>query len=805
MTRLFSAGYDSHNRLCRSGTTNMGEVLTPGPFSFFCSGWRFTLFWSPALRWFCGGDNEYGYLGQHYSPSGIKQLSPLPELDHVTPAWACGMQKGAMVLDTSGSVYAVGDLWMRRWTRITLPRPARFLSCASNRYAIIPNGPGILYWHDDHLWTQSLNVTFVDCAVGYSQFLAVSREGKLFSWGKGKTCGQRQRKWASPKPSEVPLDDGVQVARCFGGCNASFILDQHGDVWACGSNSNGELGLGQQRKTNRFLKVPGLQNLRVVHIAVAESACYFLTQDGKLYAAGDGDSGKLMMENRSTRKQPVECELIAKLKMPVSWMASGSASVMVQVGSARMLPHPILGVHTACVPYLVNLPGLQNGEIADIGYCAAARADSYFGESVLLKGQKKPWLFAGITMEGSAQFVDELGKIRFAPNVPPKVGFESESKGRSSNSYFLNGRMEAMRPFGLYAGETIRHLDLGAGRVIGVYGGKIWFEWSGEEGVSAGSPESLLELHQLVRLDTAVGRNVQMVEIGADTIPVQIDPCQLLEAYGLRVGDVVSTAQLTAVVIGEFSVRVVVHDFVKNEKSLVLPSQVELLRRETDCPVIITKRYFDRSLREVDVSCLAEDILKPGDRIYSEKGFGTVVGKSQGGIVLQFDCALRLNLDVVDYAGKLRLIRQVGEGLKWGMFMAGDIVEDTDRIRHVLVFKDGEFLLESGVSKQKAVPSSPSEFKLIARGNCPGERIAPILGSEAVFSVNTRDFKGWRVFPGDIVEVEEKTYSVTGLRNEYIWMNPCADGNPIVISPQAFLDPEIVRIVARVDDIQLSL
>jgi hypothetical protein len=548
--------------------------------------------------------------------------------------------------------------------------------------------------------------------------------------------------------------------------------------------------------------------LRVVHIAIAESACYFLTQDGRLFSAGDGDNGKLLMENRNSRKQPTQCELIAKLGAPVSWMSAGSSSVMVQIGAWRMLPHPILGVRPAGVPFLVNLPGRRGEEMVDIGYQAAAKMDLCFGEEVRIKGKDRPWRFVGVTMDGSAEFVDEDGLLHLEQVMPEREAVDPVAtvKGRSLNTYILRKDAETLRPFGVYVGEEIVHLDLGTGIVRGAYGGHVFIEWDGEEGVSAAAPKSVLHMYRVIRVTNAIGRTVQNIEVGGITsLPVQIDPCPVLARYGFLVNDFVTAAEITGIVIGEFSVHAVVRDLLTEKASLVLPSQIELRRRMADGPVIVSRRYFDRSVREVDVSYLPDDELRPSDRVLSEKGFATVLGKCGRGLLVQLDSALRLNIGAVDYGGKCRLIRRIDrDSPRWSTFLPGDILADPDGVRYLLTYTDGNFFMESAGAR-RPVPTTAEGIRLVARADCHAERDAPILGAQAVFSVNMRDFRGLRVCPGDVTEVDGERYSVIGIRNAYIWMEPVEGGNPFVLAQQAFLDPDIVKIISRVDDMGIDL
>lgn len=80
-------------------------------------------------------------------------------------------------------------------------------------------------------------------SVGTSHMLALTRDGKVFSWGNGEygRCGNGKRKQMSPEPVELLTSKmAVSVAA---GSQHSLALTADGVVYAWGKNDAGQLGL----------------------------------------------------------------------------------------------------------------------------------------------------------------------------------------------------------------------------------------------------------------------------------------------------------------------------------------------------------------------------------------------------------------------------------------------------------------------------------------------------------------------------------------------------------------------------------
>ena len=59
---------------------------------------------------------------------------------------------------------------------------------------------------------------------------------------------------------------GKYVVKIAAGANHSLCLTKNCDVYCCGSNAKGQLGLGEEKAVTHWTHVVGLRGMRVVKI-----------------------------------------------------------------------------------------------------------------------------------------------------------------------------------------------------------------------------------------------------------------------------------------------------------------------------------------------------------------------------------------------------------------------------------------------------------------------------------------------------------------------------------------------------------
>ncbi len=95
-------------------------------------------------------------------------------------------------------------------------------------------------------------------------------------------------------------------------------LDNLGKVWAWGTNTSGELGLGKTSNLELPSQVPNLRN--IVDIAAGSGFSLALDKDGNVWAWGNNSKGQLGLGDKTDRLSPTKVKRLDR----VSGIAAGS-------------------------------------------------------------------------------------------------------------------------------------------------------------------------------------------------------------------------------------------------------------------------------------------------------------------------------------------------------------------------------------------------------------------------------------------------------------------------------------------------
>lgn len=107
-------------------------------------------------------------------------------------------------------------------------------------------------------------------------------------------------------PTFSPVLSSLKPIHIAGGSKSLFIVSQDGKLYACGEGTNGRLGLGHNNNVPTPRQVPIINQYVVKKVAVHSGGkhCLSLTLDGRLFSWGEGEDGKLGHGNRLTLDKP---------------------------------------------------------------------------------------------------------------------------------------------------------------------------------------------------------------------------------------------------------------------------------------------------------------------------------------------------------------------------------------------------------------------------------------------------------------------------------------------------------------------
>jgi hypothetical protein len=221
---------------------------------------------------------------------------------------------------------------------------------------------------------------------GFNHVLALSRFGEVYAWGSnsrgelgiGSTVNQLLPVRIAGLPADV-----VQVAARY---SSSAAVTSSGEVWTWGDNMEGELGNGSFG-FDKFVSHPArVENLPPIEmIAVGGSYMAALTRDGDLWVWGANQRGELGVGDGDVR-YPLPTRLT--LNGPVETVACGASHTIAVMKSGKVLAWGdnalgALGIgSTTNSPVPVEVSGLPGH-----GKPYASNSYSFYGMSPL-------WTFA---------------------------------------------------------------------------------------------------------------------------------------------------------------------------------------------------------------------------------------------------------------------------------------------------------------------------------------------------------------------------------------------------------------------------
>ncbi|KAL5006417.1 hypothetical protein ScPMuIL_015223 [Solemya velum] len=124
-------------------------------------------------------------------------------------------------------------------------------------------------------------------------------DSKLWTWG-ANSYGQLGQGHCDDK--SVPVGwtvRGFTVGRVVCGGGHSLIITENGQLWSCGSNSHGQLGLGMTENTSEFHKIDFPKAVCVDQVAAGWDFTLASTRTGELYGWGSNAYGQLGLGQHS--------------------------------------------------------------------------------------------------------------------------------------------------------------------------------------------------------------------------------------------------------------------------------------------------------------------------------------------------------------------------------------------------------------------------------------------------------------------------------------------------------------------------
>ena len=189
----------------------------------------------------------------------------------------------------NGDIYCWGYLY--KYATISAPvligsskyMIAISVKCGLTHYVVLTN-EGSVYVHECYNISSPIKMPIqgkvISISCGNFHYCALTEEGRVYGWGDHEFY---QLEVGRHVPRSDPISLSIFNVKNICCCDdMTFVITNDDELYACGKNINGELGLGHTQNVIKLTKVP-IQ--RVKHVAHDGKNTFILTND-KVYRSG---------------------------------------------------------------------------------------------------------------------------------------------------------------------------------------------------------------------------------------------------------------------------------------------------------------------------------------------------------------------------------------------------------------------------------------------------------------------------------------------------------------------------------------
>ena len=275
---LWSCGYNEYGQLGlgdKNNRTTFTQITTNGNNvkSIYCGGNHTFILKNDGTLWGCGYNDE-GQLGLGDKTNRTTFTQITTNTDNIKEIY-CGYSH-TIILKNDGT------LW----------------GCGNNGYGQLGLGDGSSRYTFTRITTNADNIKSVCC--GESHTIILKDDGTLWGCGNNK-FGQLGlgNKTNRTTFTQITTNAG-DIKSIHGGWEQTLILKNDGTLWGCGYNSFGSLGLGNSSHKNTFTRATiNADDIKSVYRGVYHTL--ILKNDGTLWDCGSNGNGELGLGDTSGR------------------------------------------------------------------------------------------------------------------------------------------------------------------------------------------------------------------------------------------------------------------------------------------------------------------------------------------------------------------------------------------------------------------------------------------------------------------------------------------------------------------------
>lgn len=260
------------NKAIPTTIPNIGQVTAVSAGNYF------SLFLKSDGTVWATGLNQQGQLGMG-NTTNLNEAAQIPSLSNIT-AISAG-SAFSLFLKSDGTVWG----------------------CGMNDVGQLGNGT-----YDNQLSPVQIpgltNVTAIAGGGNHSLFLLDDGTVKACGLNVGGQLGIGVTGFGSNVP--VPVNVVTGISGIDAGWAHSLFLKDDGTVWSCGTNDNGQLGLGNNTNQSTPAMITSLSGITQISSGTLSGHSLFLKSDGTVWMCGSNGCGQFGMGNTTDSNTPIQ-------------------------------------------------------------------------------------------------------------------------------------------------------------------------------------------------------------------------------------------------------------------------------------------------------------------------------------------------------------------------------------------------------------------------------------------------------------------------------------------------------------------
>lgn len=260
------------NKAIPTSIPNIGQVTAVAAGNYF------SLFLKSDGTVWATGMNQQGQLGMG-NTTNLNEAVQIPSLSNIT-AISAG-SAFSLFLKSDGTVWG----------------------CGMNDVGQLGNGT-----NDNELSPVQIpglaNVTAIAGGGNHSLFLLDDGTVKACGLNLGGQLGIGATSFGSNVP--VPVTVLTGISKIDAGWAHSLFLKDDGTVWSCGTNDNGQLGLGNNTNQSTPALIASLSGITQISSGTLSGHSLFLKSDGTVWMCGHNGCGQFGLGNTTASNTPIQ-------------------------------------------------------------------------------------------------------------------------------------------------------------------------------------------------------------------------------------------------------------------------------------------------------------------------------------------------------------------------------------------------------------------------------------------------------------------------------------------------------------------